>query len=90
MICTIKLYDYEGLMERADGAGYGEPALNAKDVAYWWFMNCYLIEEGVDISDCDCPEDLIFSYIEESGVNPLFDEYGHDVGYLQDGRVEWW
>ena len=83
---TKPLYDWDALYERADGKGFGDPELSAKDDARYWF-EIFLHEEHVDLNECDCPEDVIDEWLNDIDYVPLFDESGSWVCNIDKGRL---
>ena len=79
MCMNKKLYTWDDLYERAEGAACGETNLRAKDNA-----RCVLreiIEEikGYDIEECEIPEEEIDIFLEKADRKYLFDEDGNLV-----------
>ena len=70
-------YTFDELYELADGSGFGDPRLDAKDNARWC-MECIIKEDtGLDVNECECPEDEIFSYLETHEI--YFDKDGNGL-----------
>ena len=70
-----KLYTWDELYERAEGKGFGEPELSAKDNARWELTEI-IKEVEYNIDDCEIPEEEIESFLEKSDKEYLFDENG--------------
>lgn len=72
----MALFTWDELYERADGKAYGSPELRAKDTARWELSAIIKTETGVDIEECEIPEDAIDYFLEHQKVEYLFDEDG--------------
>lgn len=70
-------YTFDDLYELADGSAFGDPRLDAKDNARWCMAEIIKEDTGVDVEECECPEDEIFDYLETHDV--FFDKDGHDL-----------
>lgn len=72
-----KLYTWDDLYERADGTGFGDPELTAKNNARAELTE--IIEEacGYNIDDCEIPEEEIDWFLENANKEYLFNEFGH-------------
>lgn len=83
---TIKpVFTWDDLCERADGKGFGDPELTAKDEARWEIGGYILETEGYDIEDTDVfesAEEMIGRYLEDHPK--VFDVEGHLLN--DDGR----
>ena len=81
-----ELFTLDEIFDRADGTAFGDPRLRAKDTAM--FTIASFIEEH---SKGECrpyadalkhgasAEDIIFDYLDDQGLEPLFDEWGEAV-----------
>lgn len=72
-----KLYTWDDLYERADGAGFGDTELTAKDEARAELTIIIEAVCGYNIDDCEIPEEEIDNFLENANKEFLFDEYGH-------------
>lgn len=72
-----ELYTWDDLYERADGSAYGDPELKAKDNARFILTEIIKELKGYDIDECECPEEEIDWFLEESDEVYLFDEDGN-------------
>ena len=68
-------FTLDDLFDMADGCGYGEAPLTAKDEARWQIGRYILETEGYEVEDEDCTEDAIFDYL--SGHQAWFDRAGN-------------
>lgn len=75
-----KLYTWDDLYKRADGTGFGDPELRAKDNARFILTEIIKEVEGYDIEDCECPEAEIDWFLDNTDEQYLFDEDGNLVG----------
>ena len=73
----MKGYTWDEIYKRAEGAACGSPELKAKDYARWNMRRVIEEDTGIDIEECEIPEEEIERYLEESGDKYLFDEYGN-------------
>lgn len=72
-----QFYTWDDLYQRAEGAACGEPELNAKDNARWILTEIIKEITGVDVDECEIPEEAIEKFLEESDREYLFDEDGN-------------
>ena len=82
----MKKYTWDEIYQRADGCGFGEDNLKAKDNArenVRWLA----LELGEDdLEKAECPEDEVDYYCNK--YNILFDENGHIVdGYIDYAKL---
>lgn len=73
----IKLYTWDDIYDRADGKGYGDDELTAKDNARWNVRNLAINNGYPDLEETECPEDMVEFYCEEFDI--LFNEDGNIV-----------
>ena len=75
----IDLYTWDDIYDRALDAGYGDDELTAKDNARWILTG--IIEElkGFNIDECECPEEEIEWFLENTNKEYLFDIDGNLV-----------
>ena len=73
----IKLYTWDDIYDRADGKGYGDDELMAKDNARWNVRNLAINNGYPDLEETECPEDMVEFYCEEFDI--LFNEDGNIV-----------
>ncbi len=73
----IKLYTWDGIYDRANGKGYGDDELTAKDNARWNVRNLAINNGYSDLEETECPEDMVEFYCEEFDI--LFDENGNII-----------
>lgn len=74
-----KLYTWDDLYERADGTGFGDPELTAKDNARAELTIIIEAVRGYNIDDCEIPEEEIESFLDNANKEFLFDECGNLV-----------
>lgn len=74
-----KLYTWDNLYEKADGTGFGDPELTAKDEARAELTIIIEAVCGYNIDDCEIPEEEIENFLEKSDKEYLFDERGNLV-----------
>lgn len=77
---TCKLYTWDELYERADGAACGSHELRAKDKArhlLWLIINN---KTGINIEKCEIPEEAIEQFLSGQTGKYMFDENGNFVG----------
>lgn len=73
-----ELYTWDDLYERAEGKGCGDPELKAKDNARWKLAEIIKEEYGIDIEECESPEEEIDWFLDKNDIY-LFDKDGHFV-----------
>lgn len=72
-------YTWDDLYNRAIGCCFGSEELVAKDNARWQ-MECLILDQtGVDINDCEIPEEEIEAYLERLDEEIYFDEDGNII-----------
>lgn len=69
-------YTWDDLYERAEGTGCGDPELRAKDNARGILTDIIKEQTGIDVDECEIPEEEIESFLEKAGREYLFDENG--------------
>ena len=74
-----ELYTWDDLYKRAEGTGYGDPELKAKDNARCVLTLIIKTIEGYDIDECECPEEEIDGFLDNADREYLFDENGNLV-----------
>ena len=71
------LYTWDELYDKADGAACGDIELKAKDNARWILTRIIKELKGVNIDECECPEEEIELFLENANIEYLFDEDGN-------------
>lgn len=74
-----KLYTWDELYERADGTGFGDPELTAKDEARAELTIIIEAVCGYNIDACEIPEEEIDRFLDNANKEFLFDENGNLV-----------
>lgn len=82
-----KLYTWDDLYERADGTGFGDPELTAKDKARFQLTEIIQRECGYNIDDCEIPEEEIDGFLWESDKEYLFDEDGNLIKLVKKHQL---
>lgn len=78
-----KLYTWDELYERADGKGFGDPELKAKDEARYELAEEIKRKCSYDIEECEIPEEEIEYFLEKNKCEYLFDEAGSIVKIVE-------
>lgn len=77
---------WDEIYKAADGAGFGDSALKAKDEARYQ-VRCFSKELGCsDLDNEECPEDRIEAYCNAMDIR--FDERGNIIGLKLPDWVE--
>ena len=72
----MQKYSWDDLYERAIGCACLSRELKAKDEARWE-LTCIIKEEtGIDIDECEIPEEEIEHFLENADREYWFDEFG--------------
>lgn len=80
-------YTWGDIYDRADGKGYGDNELTAKDNARWNVRNLAINNGYSDLEETECPEDMVEFYCEEFDI--LFDENGNIIEYSLEIEKEY-
>lgn len=75
------LLSWDDIYERADGTGFGDPELTAKDTARWQLGGLIKEERGVDIEapSVESAEEEIDFFLEDREYPVFFDAAGHII-----------
>lgn len=73
----INCYTWDMLYVRAEGAACGDPELRAKDNARWELSELIKEKTGVDVDECEIPEEEIDRFLENENTEYLFNEDGY-------------
>jgi len=71
-----KLYTWDELYVRAEGSACGSPELDAKDNARWYLTQLIKEKTGVDIDECEIPEEEIESFLKSQDSVYWFNNNG--------------
>ena len=67
------------IFDRAVNAPFGSPELKVKDTARAYITDFGLDAYGINIDDCECPEDAIDEFLSEHPEYDKFDESGRMI-----------